>query len=152
MNGSFGPADDLAQVILAGGKSIVAAESGERIHHAKLPDESGADVSSGDARRSEGGATPGLVVRIESGGLGKTGDLPVIVFVGPLDVTVGATERSEVEAQTVNPDSGVLGDIFRLVGSTDGPANIVDGISFACGSAEITEIEDAVTVVAILRR
>jgi hypothetical protein len=97
VNLSFCPADYLTQIVFSGGKSIVTAQRGQRVHQAILPHETGAYMSGGNACGSEGSATPRLAVWIESSGFGKTGDLPVIVFVWPLNVTVGAAERPEIE-------------------------------------------------------
>src|ERR1700693_4916119 len=94
----FGPADDLSQVVFAGGKSVVTAQRGQWVHHAILPHETGAYMSCGDTCGSEGGATPRLAVWIEGSGFRKTGNLALIVFVWPLDVTVGAAECPEIES------------------------------------------------------
>src|ERR1700691_1826877 len=152
MNCRFRPAYYLAQVVFAGGKSVVATQRGQPCHHAKLPDKACAYMSGRYASRSKGGTTPRLPERIHRCGFGKTGDLAVVVFVRPLDVAVWTAERAEVESQSVDPHRGVLGDIARLIGSADRPTYVVNGITLASRSAKVAEIKEAVMIRLLLRR
>src|ERR1700685_2315721 len=152
MNCSFRPAYYLAQVVFAGGKSVVATQRGQPCHHAKLPHEAGAYMSGRYASRSKGGTTPRLPERIHRCSFGKTCNLTVIVFVWPLDVAVWTAERAEVESQSVDPHGGVLGDISGLIGSANRPTYVVNGIPLASRSAEVAEIKEAVMVRLLLRR
>src|SRR5437773_1388520 len=122
-------APQVAPAVDAGGEALVAAERGQRLHHAILPYEPTTDMAghAGEKRR----ATPLFPQWVEVGSLGDAYDRALVVEPGPNHAavarwTVRPPERAEVAYRSVAPQGRMPGVVPGQVGEARYPAAIVD--------------------------
>jgi hypothetical protein len=97
MHGVLRPPDDLAMVVRAGGKAVIAPQRRKRAHHARLPHEPKACRAGSGSPGEKSRTTPVLAQRIRRVGLGDPCDQTDVVLHGPRDAAVGSAESAEVE-------------------------------------------------------
>src|SRR5437773_5583090 len=129
MHSRLRPPDHLVPAVDAGGEALVAAERGQRLHHAILPYEPTTDMAghAGEERR----ATPLFPQWVEVGSLGDAYDRALVVGPGPNHAavarwTVRPPERAEVAYRSVAPQGRMPGVVPGQVGEARHPAAIVD--------------------------
>src|SRR5580658_9544294 len=96
----FGPANDLAKIVVPCADGIVTTEAGKLDHLALLPCESDTGIAADETERGTG---EGFAERIGDAVFGYAGDEAEVIFDGPSDVAAGSAERTERGLHTVRP-------------------------------------------------
>src|SRR5579863_735371 len=140
VNFVFGPADNLAKVVVTCTDGVVAAEARQLGHFAVLPSKRDTGIAAEEAKDGTGKR---FVQRIMLAIFGDARNQPEIIFYWPSDVAAGPAESAKWNLQAAHPKRGKLRSVGLGRESGD-PADIVDGISRAGRASERAQINQAV--------